>query len=244
MRSVDFKSLPHPEEAQGAVSKGARSGKWSFSAALLIGGVELMRAMRQDERPPASALAAIQAGRKKMPTLITGDRLREAVDRGTFIKDGDPANAEGIKYDFRMGSRILKAKYSQPIDVNDLPVIDRDAMGIDHGEAVFVLTKERLTLPKDIIALLSSKRKLSHNGIILLGSLAADPLYNGPLWIGLYNISSTPFPLMPGRKLIAALFYELSEQKIGEFTIPEAAGTGDFPDELINLIKKLQACRT
>jgi hypothetical protein len=42
---------------------------------------------------------------------------------------------------------------------------------------------------------------------------------------------------MPGRKLIAALFYELSEEEKGDFEIPESVGTADFPDELITLIK-------
>jgi deoxycytidine triphosphate deaminase len=176
-------------------------------------------------------------GGRTVPTLITTDHLREAVTSGTLITDGDPENVEGIKYDFQMGSRVLKAKYSQPIDMNELPAVDRSAMSIDPGEVVFVLTKEHLHLSKDVIAILSPKRKLAHSGIIILGGLAVDPLYDGPLWIGLYNISSTPFPLMPGRKLIAALFYRLSEQEIGEFAVPESAGTGDFPDELINLIQ-------
>ena len=34
--------------------------------------------------------------------LVTGDHLREAVEQGTFIKRGDVACAEGVKYDFRL----------------------------------------------------------------------------------------------------------------------------------------------
>lgn len=180
---------------------------------------------------------AIGSGARPVPTLITADRLREAVQSGVLISGGDAANVEGIKYDFRMGSRILKGKYSQPIDMNEVPAVERSALSIDPGEVVFVLTQERLSLPADTIAILSPKRKLAHSGIIVLGGLAVDPLFSGPLWIGLYNISSTPFPLMVGRKLIAALFYKLSEQEKGDFAVPESSGVGDFPDELVNLIK-------
>jgi deoxycytidine triphosphate deaminase len=177
------------------------------------------------------------AGHQHMPTLITGDRLRDAVKQGTFIKNGDPGSVEGVKYDLRMGSRVLKAAYSQPIDMSELSAIDRSAMSVDPGEAVFVLTQEQLDLPNNFMAILSPKRRLAHGGIIILGGLSVDPLYKGPLWIGLYNFSSTPFPLQSGRKLIAAMFYELSGEELAEFPIPEAAGINDFPDELVTLIK-------
>lgn len=172
-----------------------------------------------------------------MPTLITGDRLRQAVESGTFIKEGDLGSVEGMKYDLRMGSRVLKAAYSQPIDLSELSAIERSGMSVDPGEAVFVLTRERLDLPNNLMAVLSPKRRLGHGGIIILGGLSVDPLYKGPLWIGLYNFSSTPFPIQSGRKLIAAMFYELSGEELTDFRVPESAGTGDFPDELITLIK-------
>jgi hypothetical protein len=54
--------------------------------------------MRQSS---AHSIVAATLERPSVPTLVTGDRLREAVKRGTFIKDGDPNSAEGIKYDFR-----------------------------------------------------------------------------------------------------------------------------------------------
>jgi hypothetical protein len=40
-----------------------------------------------------------------------------------------------------------------------------------------------------------------------------------------------------GRKLIAAMFYELAGSELADFPVPESSSIGDFPDELINLIK-------
>jgi len=193
-----------------------------------------MCALRQNPLQPC--VDAIKGGRS-VTTLVTGDRLRKAVEHGTFIKGGDVSSVEGVKYDLRMGSRVLKAAYSQPINMDELPAIERSAMSVDPGEAVFVLTQKHLDLPANSIAILSPKRRLAHGGIIVLGGLSVDPLYNGPLWIGLYNFSSTPFPLHAGRKIIAAMFYELSGSELADFSVPDAAGTGDFPDELITLIK-------
>ena len=188
----------------------------------------------------AQHLGAVDSrARPKMPTLVTHEKLKEAVETGAFLSAGDPTAVEGIKYDFHLGTRVLKACYRRPIDVEtDLSPTERKALCVDPGEVVFVLTREKLNLPKNIMAVLAPKRKLAHGGIIVLGGQAIDPLYNGVLWVGLYNFSSTPFPLTPGRKLIAAMFYELTKAEIAEFPIPEAASVTDFPDELVALINQ------
>jgi deoxycytidine triphosphate deaminase len=170
-----------------------------------------------------------------LPNLITGPRLRHAVEHNTFIEGGSLEGIEGVKYDFHMGSRILKSSYSQPIDVEKLPESDKGLLRIDPGEVVFVLTKETLRLPANMMAVLSPKRTLAHAGLMVMGGLVFDPNYSGVLWIGLHNFSSSAFPLRPGRKLIAALFYELDGDELQDF--PPIAGETDFPDTLINLIK-------
>jgi len=83
------------------------------------------------------------------------------------------------------------------------------------------------------------KRKLSHEGILVLGGFCVDPLYSGKLLIGLYNFSSSRFTLEPRRKLIAAVFYELQENEIGAFEKPESS-VNDFPGELVRLIASYQ----
>jgi dUTPase len=136
-----------------------------------------------------------------------------------------------------MGSLILKASRKQPIDVNQLSASERSDLVIEPGEVMFVLTEEYLDLPKNMKALLSPKRKLSHDGIIILGGFCIDPLYKGKLLFGLYNFSSSQFPIQPGKKLIAALFYELFEDEINNFKKPETEFT-TFPDELIRLMNR------
>jgi deoxycytidine triphosphate deaminase len=171
-----------------------------------------------------------------MPRLIPERELKVAVIKGTFIKNGVVENAESVKYDFRMGSRVLKAKYQQPIDLAELAPEDRASLCVEPGEVVFALTEERLDLPKNVIATLSPKRKLSHDGILVLGGFCVDPLYRGRLLVGMYNFSSTRFPLRAGKKLIAAIFYELSDAELDQFKPPEAA-IEDFPDELTRLMQ-------
>lgn len=169
-----------------------------------------------------------------MPRMVTGERLRSAVRNGTFIIDGEESSVEAVKYDFHMGLRVLKHHYGQPKDIASIPEENR---WVDPGEAVFILTREKLHLPDNMLAVLSPKRKLAHSGIMMLGGLAVDPGYNGVLLIGLYNFSSTRYPLLPGAKLIGATFYELDETEVCDFPAAKPEEIVEFPEDLVRLIQ-------
>ena len=143
------------------------------------------------------AESSAHAGKgQPVTTLLTGAALRAALNDDGFIRNGSVDSIEGEKYDFRISPIVLKASYGSPgLDIKALAEEHRAQMQVDPGEVVFVKTIETLVLPKNINALLSPKRKLSHLGLIVLGGFCVDPLYQGPLFIGLYNFSSTPFPL-------------------------------------------------
>ncbi len=96
----------------------------------------------------------------------------------------------------------------------------------------YVLTSEVLVLPANIKAEIGLKRKLSHAGIILHGGSCADPGYLGRLLISLFNFSSRPFPLQPGKKLVSAQFYELEDAEIPPARRVEEIL--DFPDEIVH----------
>src|SRR5258708_30788595 len=116
-----------------------------------------------------------------MATLLGNPELKIAISANGFIKGGNLDNIDGIKYDFSLSSRILKGKIKQPIDISALPETRKVDLVVEPGEVVFVLTQETLMLPNDIMATLIPKRKLSHDGIMILGGLSIDPLYEGRL---------------------------------------------------------------
>ena len=184
---------------------------------------------------------AIREGeRADMASLITHEQLKKLVRDGEVVSGGDPDAVEGIKYDFRLGNRFLKASLERPFDYRDLHTVDDRAKAkIEPGEVVFVMSEEKLHLPMNMFVVLSHKRKISHDGIAVMGGLCVDPGYQGYLLVGLYNFSSSPFAIEPGRKLIAGLFYQLDASETGEFPVP-ASKIADFPEELVKLIKSYQ----
>lgn len=170
-----------------------------------------------------------------MAEIILQEELCLAVNNNSFIKNGIESCCEGMKYDFRLCNRILKADFRRPIEINSSSADDSNAFIIKPGEVVFVMTEEILELPNNVFCQLSAKRKLSHDGIIILGGFTIDPNYKGKLIFGLYNISSKEFPIIPGKKLVAGIFYKLNKNDTKGFTtIPEPLY--DFPDELVRLI--------
>jgi len=178
-----------------------------------------------------------------MPRLITGPELRAAVEQKSFIKNGEPRNAEDVKYDFRLSKQILKAKFGRPIDANRLSPSEAAELVVEPGEVVFVLSEETLSLPLDMVAQLSPKRKMSQAGVLTLGGLTIDPGYEGPLLVGLLNFSSTPFVLQPGRKLIAATFYHLTADEQKDLK-GVSESLGGFPEELVDVMQKYRPVGT
>jgi deoxycytidine triphosphate deaminase len=176
---------------------------------------------------------------KRMAAIVTQDHLKDLITAGDIIIGGDPDGVEGIKYDFRFGSKFLKASLERPVDFNELQGTEKTQAKIDPGEVVFVMSAERLKLPMDTFVVLVHKRKLSHDGIAVMGGLCVDPGYEGHLLVGLHNFSSSPFQIVPGHKLIAGLFYKLSGDEIGSFPYP-ATKIVDFPEELVRLIRSYQ----
>lgn len=86
-----------------------------------------------------------------MSKIVTASELKEAIEKKSFMTDGSLDCAEGIKYDFRLGSRFLKAYFGRPIDFEDISSAEEIKKAVvDPGEVVFVLSRERVTLPNDI----------------------------------------------------------------------------------------------
>lgn len=172
-----------------------------------------------------------------MLNILSNDELNGAINTHQIIENGSTKNCEGIKYDFRLGEKILKASFKRPVIYSELTMAEQALCEIAPGEVVFVMTEEKLCLPNNIFCQLSNKRKIGHGGIIVLGGLMIDPGYCGRLIFGLYNVSSSPYQLKPGRKLIAGVFYKTDTPNVS-FPVPEAME--DFPDDLVDSMVKYE----
>jgi dUTPase len=159
--------------------------------------------------------------------ILSEEELLLAVTDKTFILDGKTESCEGIKYDFTLSKMALTAELGRPRDIGQ----SLENAVIKPGEIAFVMTEESLNLPSYIYCQLSTKRKLSLDGIVILGGLIIDPNYKGKLIFGLYNLSSRNYPLLPGKKLVAGVFYKVDKESD---KIPKPIN--NFPDDLIKIV--------
>lgn len=169
--------------------------------------------------------------------LVSKQQLLDAITDNTFINGGTVQCAEDSKYDLRASHRFLKGNHANPIDARTLSGEFLADLVVKPGEVVFLLSEESLDLPKNMIAQLSPKRKMSQNGILTLGGFTVDPGYKGFLLVGLYNFSSTDFPLRPLKKLIGIHFYYLDEDECKNVEGCKERLT-DFPDDLVNMMHR------
>jgi deoxycytidine triphosphate deaminase len=172
-----------------------------------------------------------------MSDLVSENELKNLVKAGKVIESGVTSSVEGVKYDFRLGKRILLPG-QQPIDITQLPEQDRAKLFLNPGSLAYVLTEERLALPDNMKAELSLKRKMSHAGILVLGGFCVDPGYTGRLLFGLFNFSTSPFPIEPGRKLIAAQFYRLAQAEVPPSRHQDIID--EFPDDLVRFMQSYE----
>lgn len=176
---------------------------------------------------------------ERMAETITGTKIRELVEEGKIIENGSISNCGPLKYDFTLSDEILKSDFSTPVKLTDLSVEERRNALIQPGEVVYVLTKEKVNLPTSMYMSLSANRGMSEYGVLTLGGFAVDPGYSGRLMFGLFNYSSTPFPLMPGSKLIGGVFYLLdANETIDSDALENHKPIDEFPARLVNIISK------
>lgn len=176
---------------------------------------------------------------KRMAETLTGNKIRKLVEEGEVIENGSLNNCGALKYDFTLSDEILKSDFSTPVKLMDLSIEERREALIQPGEVVYVLTREKVNLPTNMYMSLSANRGMSEYGVLTLGGFAVDPGYSGRLMFGLFNYSSTPFPLMPGSKLIGGVFYQLNENETVDIdTLERPKPIDEFPARLVNIISK------
>ncbi len=179
----------------------------------------------------------INSNRGDHMQLITGEKLHDFVNEGKILQNAKIDNCEGIKYDLRISNMLLSGDFQNAVEIDELNYETREKLSVAPGEIVFLLTEEIICLPENMVATIVSKRKMNHEGVMVLGGSVVDPRYCGRLLFGLFNFSSEPFPILPGRKISSIMFYKLNDSETDDFPQPDAR-IDKFPDDLVKTIKK------
>ncbi len=119
----------------------------------------------------------------------------EEIKARKIIKDEIDKNYTGVSYDLSV-HRIINTLGE------DVETFDLEPQGI-----VLVISRERVTLPKDIVGYALIKTRLCNRGILALNTGVIDPEYDGLISTMLLNFSKNNFLVSKGNQFLRLTFH-------------------------------------
>lgn len=163
----------------------------------------------------------------RQSAVLCAEEIRALCDGDELISDVAHENFVGAKYDLRMADDGLVLPSGTVVKPGETPY--QEDIVLDSGGTIFVSTRERLSLPPDLVGNMSIKGELAQKGILSLTGLIVDPGYkegssgDGRLHFRLANLGTRPVVLRPGSTRIASIqFLRLSQ--------PASPVEMNFPD--------------
>jgi dCTP deaminase len=143
----------------------------------------------------------------------SGEKIKEVGEQHkNFISNFDAKNIDCSAYTLKMGNEyFVTANSSDPHrGHNQRHVLDAYAsFVIPPGQFAFLLTKETIDVPADVMAFISMKATYKFQGLINVSGFHVDPGYRGHLVFSVYNAGPAPVRLREGLPLFLIWFADL-----------------------------------
>jgi dCTP deaminase len=120
--------------------------------------------------------------------------------------------------------------YSEPFYLND-----QERMTLSPGNSVVGVTKERVTLPTSIGALLNGRSSIARHGLIIHATAnMVCPTWDGHIVLEIMNLSPNTIAFMPNMRVCSLAFFLMAENSQLDYTkIGKYAGqTGAYASKI------------
>lgn len=161
-------------------------------------------------------------------------------------------NIKNAAYELSLGNEFFAT--NSPKGVRK--IIKRgEQITINPGQCALLLTKETVTIPNNLIALISIKATFKFRGLVNVSGFHVDPGFHGKIMFAVYNAGSQDVVLTEGQRLFLIWFCELStplkekdvyngksnnRRSITSEDVMRIHGDIYSPNVLYNLIKELE----
>lgn len=112
------------------------------------------------------------------------------------------------------------------------------AFVVGSGEFVFVLTEEKLNIPKDCIGFISARATTKMQGLVNVSGFQVDPGYSGKFIFAMFNAGPKPIHLRRGEDIFCLYISDMKSKLPDDFkgtnTIKD--GIEHIPTKIINSI--------
>jgi deoxycytidine triphosphate deaminase len=117
------------------------------------------------------------------------------IEQSGIIQNRSPEGARPTTYDATVGEIILEGI-----------TYEGASYALPPRGMVWVVSRERFSLPTNITGLATLRTSWTHNGILALNVGVVDPGWNGPLAASIVNFSSSNFEVRRGSGFLRVLF--------------------------------------
>ena len=151
--------------------------------------------------------------------ILNGNDLKKLIEEKNLIENFNLNNISSGSYDLTLSSKILKIKKTfKTIDLFDVSDIENMYEEIDisngyilkHGECIFAVLKEKINLPRELVAHVRPRTSLSRLGLNV-NMQHINSGYSGILNIAIYNMSPNNYVLKPDLRLGQIVFEEITD---------------------------------
>jgi dCTP deaminase len=157
-----------------------------------------------------------------LPVVLSDRTIREELDKGRIIIDPlGPGCIQPSSVDLHVDRhfRLFRNHSMRVIDVREdledltelVEVPDGDALILHPGEFVLGSTRERVSLPDDLVARLEGKSSLGRLGLLIHSTAGfVDAGWDGHLTLELSNVANLPITVYPGMKIGQISFLQMT----------------------------------
>ncbi|USG61458.1 hypothetical protein NBZ79_00520 [Sneathiella marina] len=178
-------------------------------------------------------------------TFWSGDKLQANLNNILEDYSADPIDCAA--YQLRMGTEVYITPHGHDPDKSKSTVIkleEKQGFTIPAGQFAFLLTEEKIKIPKNCLGLISMKAKIKFKGLINISGFHVDPGYEGKLVFAVFNAGPHVIHLKRGKPLfllwIADLDSDASEQYTKKFEGNTSISTEIIPPGSISSMQALQ----
>jgi len=122
-----------------------------------------------------------------------GPKLLDEISKHNLIDDFKEHRIDCAAYTLRMGRQYYLSADQDALSSNKIEQLEAgSSLVIPPGQFAFLLTEERVHVPRNAIAFISMKSDLKFRGLVNVSGFHVDPGYDAPLKFAVFNAGPKP----------------------------------------------------
>ncbi len=140
----------------------------------------------------------------------SSEKLKERIPAENLVEPYDEAAVKHCAYELAMGQQAAITTNSEvPAKDRKMVLTARQPLSIPPGQFGLLLTKEKVTVPKDAIGFISIRATKKFEGLVNVSGFHVDPGFSNHLKFSVYNAGASPIVISEADRIFMIWFADL-----------------------------------